>query len=112
MKKSNSKTPKKGEAVIIQDEKDKAVNTKETAKEPICVNGFTEEKVLLAENFINTMNRYTTLDAMASVIYRLKGTKPLVAGCGTCLHEKFKAEIRNYARLGRATLDNYKVQKK
>lgn len=114
-KKTENKAVKPPKAAIVPKQEEKAVEAKEMVKdealepqEEFCINGFTETKVRIAENFISKVNRYTTLDSMANVIYQLKGVRPNVAGCGSCMFERFKNEIKNYATLGRATLNNFK----
>ena len=70
------------------------------------VNGYTEEKVKKAIEFVKKANRRTPLNDYLQMYNYLKDTNEVVRGCNSCAYTKYKLAVERYAKYGYLTLVN------
>ena len=70
------------------------------------VNGYTEEKVKKAIEFVKKANRRTPLNDYLEIYNYLKDTNEVVRGCNSCAYTKYKLAVERYAKYGYLTLVN------
>ena len=70
------------------------------------VNGYTEEKVKKAIEFVKKANRRTPLNDYLEMYNYLKDTNEVVRGCNSCAYTKYKLAVERYAKYGYLTLVN------
>ena len=70
------------------------------------VNGYTEEKVKKAIEFVKKANRKTPLNDYLQMYNYLKDTNEVVRGCNSCAYTKYKLAVERYAKYGYLTLVN------
>jgi len=68
--------------------------------------GYTVEKVRKAMEFLDTSNRFTTLQEWVDVYNFIRNTNETATGCKSCQAAKYTASVRNYAKYGYMTLIN------